>query len=190
MSTARKLTPVSVDEYLSGELRSAIKHEYLGGVVYGMAGASNAHNIIKGNIFASLHQQLQGRPCRPFDSDTKIRIRMPTQVRFYYPDVSVVCRPNPQDDLFQDEPTVIVEVLSRETRRTDEGEKKDAYLTIPALVAYLLVEQNSPSLVVFCRTEQGFVGQTYEGADAVVPLAEIGAELRLDQVYAGIELRE
>jgi len=174
MSTARKLASISVDEYLSGELRSAIKHEYV-------------HNMVKGNIFASLHEQLRGRPCQPFDSDTKIRIRLSTQVRFYYPDVSVVCRPNPQDDSFQDEPVVIVEVLSPETRRTDEGEKKDAYLTIPSLAAYLLVEQTSPSLVAFRRAEQGFVGQTYEGVDAVVPLAEIGAELRLEEVYAGIE---
>jgi len=187
MSTARKLASISVDEYLSGELRSAIKHEYVGGVVYAMAGGSNAHNMVKGNIFASLHEQLRGRPCQPFDSDTKIRIRLSTQVRFYYPDVSVVCRPNPQDDSFQDEPVVIVEVLSPETRRTDEGEKKDAYLTIPSLAAYLLVEQTSPSLVAFRRAEQGFVGQTYEGVDAVVPLAEIGAELRLEEVYAGIE---
>lgn len=187
MSTARKLVSVSVDEYLSGELRSEVKHEYVGGVVYAMAGGSNAHNIIKGNIFASLHRQLQGRPCRPFDSDTKIRIRLPTQVRFYYPDVSVVCRPNPQDDSFQDEPVVIVEVLSRQTRRTDEGEKKDAYLTIPSLTAYLLVAPGSPSLVVFRRAEHGFFGQTYEGSDAVVPLEEVGAEIRLQEVYAGIE---
>jgi len=187
MSTARKLATISVDEYLSGELRSAIKHEYLGDVVYAMAGASNAHNMVKGNIFASLHQQLRDGPCRPFDSGTKIRIRLPNQVRFYYPDVSVVCRPNSQDDSFQDEPVVIVEVLSPETRRTDEGEKKDAYLTIPSLAVYLLAEQNSPSLVAFRRAEQGFVGQTYEGVDAVVPLAEVGAGLRLEEVYAGIE---
>jgi Uma2 family endonuclease len=108
-------------------------------------------------------------------------------VRFYYPDVSVICRPNPQEDSFQDEPVVVVEVLSRETRRTDEGEKKDTYLTIPSLSAYLMIEQAFPSLVAFRRTEQGFFGQTYEGSGAVVPLEEVDAELRLDEVYAGVE---
>src|SRR5262245_45890855 len=119
MTAAKKLDLISVDDYLAGELVSPIKHEYLGGFVYAMAGARNAHNIITGNTLAALHVRLRGRPCQPFNSDTKIRVRLPTQVRFYYPDVSVVCRPNPQDESFQDEPAVIVEVLSRKTRRLD-----------------------------------------------------------------------
>src|SRR5256884_7063865 len=133
MSTARKLSLVSVEDYLAGELISPVKHEYLGGVVYAMAGARNAHNLIATNTVGALYARLRGKPCRPFNSDTKIRIRLPTQVRFYYPDASVVCRPNPQTDSFQDDPAVLFEGLSRSTRRIDEGEKKDAYLTIPSL---------------------------------------------------------
>ena len=64
---------------------------------------------------------------------TKVRIQLPSQIRFYYPDVSVICRSNPPNDSFQDEPVLVVEVLSRKTRRIEEGEKKDAYLTIPSL---------------------------------------------------------
>src|SRR5690242_2569608 len=90
------------------------------------------------------------------NSDTKIRVRLPTHLRFYYPDASVVCRPNPPDDSFQDEPAVIIEVLSETTRRIDEGEKKDAYLTIPSLCAYMLLEQDRPAAVVYRRSEQGF----------------------------------
>src|SRR5258708_4995558 len=124
MSAVPKRNLISVEEYLAGELRSPVKHEYLGGVVYAMAGARNAHNIISGNCFGGLHGRLRGKRCRPFNSDTKIRVRLPNQVRFYYTDVSVVCRPNPQNDSFQDEPAVIFEVLSKGTRRIDEGEKK------------------------------------------------------------------
>ena len=102
MSAARKLNLVPVEDYLAGELVSPVKHEYLGGVVYAMAGGRNAHTIIASNVLGSLHPRLRGRRCRPLNSDTKIRIRLPTQVRFYYPDVSVICRPNPQDDSFQD----------------------------------------------------------------------------------------
>ena len=149
MSAARKLNLVSVEDYLAGELASPVKHEYLGGVVFAMAGGRNAHNIIKVNVVGSLYGRLRGRPCRPFDSDTKIRIHLPTQMRFYYPDVSVICRPNPQDDSFQDEPAAIFEVLSHRTRRVDLGEKKDAYLTIPSLNVYLLVEQESATVVAW-----------------------------------------
>lgn len=187
MSTAEKLNLVSVETYLDGELRSSVKHEYLAGVVYAMAGARNVHNIIAGNVFAALHARLHGRPCRPFNSDTKIRIRLPTHVRFYYPDASVSCRPNPQADSFQDEPAVVVEVLTRRTRRTDEGEKKDAYLTIPSLNVYVLVEQETAAVVAFRRTADGFVREVHRGMNAVLPLGEIGADLPLAVIYEGVE---
>jgi Uma2 family endonuclease len=185
MSTAKKL--ISVEEYLAGELVSPIKHEYLGGVLYAMAGARNVHNVIAVNINGALYVRLRGRPCRPFNSDTKIRVRLPTQVRFYYPDASVSCRPNPQTDSFQDEPAVIFEVLSPQTRRLDEGEKKDAFLTIPSLSVYVLVEQESAAVVAFRRTEKGFVREAYEGLDAVLPLGEIGIDLPLADIYETVQ---
>jgi Uma2 family endonuclease len=187
MTAAEKLNLISVEDYLAGELVSPIKHEYLGGFVYVMAGARNLHNVIKGNVFGSLYGRLRGRRCRPFDSDTKIRVRLPLQVRFYYPDASVVCRENPRDDSYQDDPVVIVEVLSRSTRRIDEGEKKDAYLTIPSLSVYLLIEQESSTVVAYRRTEQGFVGEVYSDLGEVVPLPEIDTELPLAEIYDGVD---
>jgi Uma2 family endonuclease len=188
MSAAKKLNLVSIEDYLAGELISPTKHEYLGGVVYAMAGARNVHTLIASNTFLAVGMRLhpRGRRCRAYNSDTKIRVRLPTHVRFYYPDVPVICRPNPPNDSFQDEPAVIFEVLSRSTRRINEGEKKDAYLTIPSLSAYVLVEQEVPAVVVFRRTEQGFVREVYEGLDAVVPLPEIEIELPLTEVYDGV----
>src|SRR5215510_6076259 len=130
MTAALKLNLVSVEDYLAGELVSPIKHEYLGGVVYAMAGARNVHYIISTNLLVALGSRLKGKRCRPFNSDTKVRIRLPSHFRFYYADTTVVCRPNPQTDSFQDEPAALFEVISNRTRRIDEGEKKDAYLTI------------------------------------------------------------
>jgi Uma2 family endonuclease len=187
MTAAGKLNLVSVDDYLAGELTSPIKHEYLGGVVYARAGAQNVHNLIVANTTVAVGARLRGRRCRVFNSDTKIRIRLPTQVRFYYPDVPVICRPNPPSESFQDEPAVLFEVLSRRTRRVDEGEKKDAYLTISALAAYVLLEQEMPAAVVFRRTEHGFVREVYEGLEAVVPLPEIEIDLPLAEVYEAVE---
>ncbi len=187
MSTAKKLNLVGIDDYLAGELISPVKHEYLGGVVYAMAGARNAHNLIASNTLGSLHARLRGKRCRPFNSDTKIRIRLPNQIRFYYPDVSVICRPNPQTDSFQDEPGVLFEVLSRRTRRTDEGEKKDAYQTIPTLGVYVLVEQETATVVAYRRTEHGFDREVYQGLDAVLPLKEIEIDLPLGEIYEAVE---
>lgn len=187
MSAAPKWNRMSVEDYLARELASPTKHEYLASVVYAMTGATNVHNTIAGNAFASLHSRLRGKPCKPCNSDTKIRVRTPAQVRFYYPDASVTCRPNPPTDTFQDEPAVVVEVLSRATRRIDEGEKKDAYLTLPSLDAYLLVEQDAPGVTLYRRTATGFVREEYVGLDAVIPLPEIGANLPLLDIYAGVE---
>lgn len=187
MTAAKKLNLISVEDYLAGELDSPTKHEYLGGVVYAMAGARNAHNTIASNVLGSLHARLRGRRCQAFNSDTKIRVRLPTHVRFYYPDASVVCRPNPPDDTYQDDPAAIFEVLLRRTRRTDEGEKRDAYLTIPSLSVYALVEQDSALVTVYRRTAEGFVREVYEGTDAVLPLGEMEIELPLAEIYERVQ---
>src|SRR5437764_606670 len=117
MSAAKKWELMAVEDYLAGELISPRKYEYVGGVVYAMAGGRNLHNLIASNVLGTLYARLRGHRCRPYNSDTKIRIHLPTHLRFYYPDTSVICRPNPPTDSYQDEPAIIVEVLSRKTRR-------------------------------------------------------------------------
>jgi len=69
----------------------------------------------------------------------------------------------------------------------DEGEKKDAYLTIPSLGVYVLVEQEMPAVVVFRRTEHGFVREVYQGLEATVPLGEIEVDLPLAEIYDGVQ---
>jgi Uma2 family endonuclease len=168
-------------------LKSELKHEYLGGYVYAMAGGRVAHNRIATNTTVALGSRLQGKPCQPYNSDMKIRVQLASHTRFYYPDVSVVCDSNPADVSYQDRPVVIVEVLSRDTRRTDQTEKKDSYLTIPTLCAYLLVEQETARITVYRRSEQGFVEEVYLGLETVIPLAAIESELPLKEVYSGVE---
>jgi Uma2 family endonuclease len=187
MTAAKKLNLISVEDYLAGELKSPIKHEYVGGVVYAMAGARNVHNDIAMNSAGALYARLRGKKCRAFNSDTKIRVQLPRQVRFYYPDAGVVCHPNPREDTYHDEPVVIVEVLSLSTRRIDEGEKKEAYLTIPSLGAYLLVERDEPKVVVYQREADDFVAKVYEGLDAAIPLPDIEIELPLAEIYERVE---
>jgi Uma2 family endonuclease len=187
MTAAKKLNLTSEDDYLAFELTSEIKHEYLGGVVYAMAGARNRHNRIAGRIYGALFGRLTAKPCQPCNSDTKIRIRMPGHTRYYYPDASVVCEPNPEGDSFEDRPVAVFEVLSPGTRRIDEGEKKDAYLTSPSLAFYALIEQSTPTIVIYRRTDQQFIPEVYEGIEAVVPLSEIGVDLSLAEIYRGMK---
>ena len=112
---------VSVEDYLEGERLSEIRHEYVGGYAYAMAGANDDHNRIVGNIYSSLHQRLRGKRCEPFMADMKLKI--PGGQAFYYPDVLVACDPSDNAKYFRERPTVVFEVMSPETARSDQREK-------------------------------------------------------------------
>ena len=187
MTAAQQIRLITVEEYLADELQSKVKREYAGGYVYAMAGATNVHNTIAVTFLGILFSGLRGRQCQPFNSDTKVRVRVATHTRFYYPDGMVVCAPNPPGDSFQDRPIILAEVISEATRRTDEGEKRDAYLTIPELSAYLLIETSSPRITVYHGTGNGFVPRLYEGLDAVVPLEAINLQIPLAELYERVD---
>jgi len=183
MSTVRITELISVEDYLEGELVSRAKHEYVAGAVFAMVGARNAHNRIAGNAYGLLYSLLSGKPCQPCNSDTKIRVRRPDHIRFYYPDVSVVCDENPLSDTFQDRPVLIIEVLSETTRRLDDGEKRDAYFTIPTLNYYLLLEQDDAIAVMYERSGERFERHEFTSFDDVIPITSLGISLPLRDLY-------
>ncbi len=190
MTALKKPALVSVDEYLAGEELSDIKHEYLGGIVHAMAGGTNDHAAIAMNAGISLGAQLRSKRCRPFGSDAKVRIEFADHIRFYYPDLQVVCQGNPGSDHFQDRPVLVMEVLGESTRRTDMGEKKDAYLSIPSLKVLLLVESEEARVTVYRRRKEGgFEAEEYTGREETIALPEIEVELPLAELYEGVELR-
>jgi len=186
MGAAQKLELISEADYLASEWESPVRRELVGGMIFTMPDGTNAHSIIGGNVLASLHQRLRGTNWRPFNSNTKVRLKLPDQVRFYYPDVIVVALPFAPNDVFHDRPAVIVEVSSRSTRRIDEGEKRDAYFTIASLEAYLIVDSGEPRVTVWRRGEEGFAATVYTGDDAVIELAGLNIELPLADIYEAV----
>jgi Uma2 family endonuclease len=189
MNALKWTNPVSVEDYLRGELESEQKHEYVAGTLYAMGGGRNRHNLVATNLTGVLWSLLKGRPCRAYNSDSKIRLRLPAGVRFYYPDASVVCRSNPDQDTFQDEPSLIAEVLSKSTRRLDQGEKKEAYLLIPTLHYYLLIESEGPFVTLYRRLASGFQKEVIEGLDSHIALPELGIEVPLAEIYADVKFK-
>jgi Uma2 family endonuclease len=179
---------ITVEKYLAGELERPVKHEYLGGVVYAMAGATNRHNDIALNILASWHSQLKGMPCRPSNSDTKVRIESFGHTRFYYPDAMVICDRNDDNDSYQENPVVIVEVTSKSTRRIDMNEKRDAYLSIPSMNVYVIVEQEKIAVTVYCKQADGTLeSEFYASLEDEIPLTEVEAMLPLREVFDRID---
>lgn len=184
MTALKRPATVSIADYLAGEKTSETKHEYLGGIIHAMAGGNSRHNAIASNALGALISALRGNPCQAFNSDMKVKIELPDQTRFYYPDVMVAYQRTHDQSLFQDQPVVVIEVLSDSTRRIDLTEKRDAYLTIGSLKELILVETEEPRVTVYRRAETGgFQAEEFDGLDAVIRLPEIGVELPLAELY-------
>ena len=181
MAAARLLSTITVEEYLKSEKSSPVKREYVGGRLYALAGASDEHNRIAGRIFAHLLPIAEALGCRPYISDMKLRV---AEDVFYYPDVMVVCEDDP-DRYFKTRPCVLVEVTSISTATTDRREKLDAYLRLPSLSDYLVVEAEEPQVTAYSRTPEGWLERTWEESGKV-PIACLSTEIDLEELYRGL----
>ena len=176
-------------EYQKLDAASEVRHEFVNGEVYAMAGATGNHNRISLNVAAELHQALKGKPCEPFTVDMKLRIELGMDEIGYYPDVMVVCDPEDRNQLFRSAPTVIFEVLSKSTRRIDTREKLLAYQAIPSLQVYVMLEQTCKRAMIHRRSNNWWP-EIVEGDDALVTLDEIGVKLLLKDIYARVDWSE
>lgn len=176
---------MSVDEYLELEKTASVKHEFVGGFIHAMTGASRRHNRIASNISALLWNSARSGPCRVFQSDMKVRAPEDT---FYYPDVMVACGDEPEDEYTEDDPCLIVEVTSPSTGKTDRREKLAAYRRMPELKAYLIVSQEKRWVERHWRDENGEwhkADLTDDGAEFPVPCPP-GTRLSLQEIYEGL----
>ena len=174
----------SFEEYVRLEEFSNVRHEFLDGAIYAMAGGTVRHGMLAARVSGALSAQLDGRPCEPLGSDFRIRVQATGLGT--YPDVSVVCGPPQRDPADPDtvvNPTVLVEVLSDSTEEYDRTVKRDHYVQIPALREYVLVSQHEPRVEVWRRAAgTQWACETYE-ADAQVVLASLGCVLDLGKLY-------
>ncbi len=188
-STARTyLTP---GEYLAFEHKAITKHEYLSGEIVAMSGASNAHNLITGDIFAELHGQLKGGRCLVYTGD--MRVKTSATISYFYPDITVVCdKPRFEDRTFYTllNPIVVVEVLSPSTEAYDRGEKFAHYQQLASLQEYVLVSQDKVHVEHYlCQGSQWALTE-FQELDDVMRLVSIACELRLRDIYSRVDLSE
>ena len=178
---------MTVEEYLASEILSDVKREYLGGAVYVRADVSEAHNYIASNLIGLLCTQLRGKPCQVFGPDMKVRLRPLDSTYFYYPDAMVACDPTDSGHGWRERPAALFEIISEETRRVDEREKRVPYLQLPSLRAYVRIEQARPEVVVDRRTPEGWKSERVSGFDAVARLPELGIELPLAELFERVK---
>ena len=186
MIATPKFNYITPDEYLEMEDQSEIKHEYIDGYVYAMAGANDPHVTITGNAFAMIRSHLRGSGCRVYFSDMKARID--SLNRFYYPDVMVTC--DSRDTQSQNQkrcPKLIIEVLSKSTEGFDRGDKFADYQQLESLEEYVLVNTKRQRIDCFRRNEEGlWVLKSYSGEQENFQLSSINFEGKFTDLYEDV----
>jgi Uma2 family endonuclease len=183
--------PWTVEAYLWLERNSLVKHEYVDGTVYALAGGTRAHSRIAMNAGRLLEEALDESPCRVFNSDIKVRV---SPRIFRYADLAVTC--DSSDDGYDEEdedyisfPTVILETLSTSTRREERSTKFEEYRTIPSFREYVLAEPDRMVVHLYRRQDDGGWSLTTFEAGDEVPLESLGVRLPVAALYHKVRLR-
>jgi len=181
---------ISPEEYLRLERQSEHKSEYVNGEIFAMTGASRKHNLVAGNVFREISQQLKSRQCEAYVGD--MRVKVSATGLYTYPDVVVVCGEPEFEDKYVDtllNPTLLVEVLSPSTERYDRIAKSSYYRTLDSLAEHLLVAQDEVRLEQYVKQPNGqWLLLECNSLDNVVELPSIGCSLTLGDVYDKVTL--
>ena len=174
--------------YLAWEAEQSTKHEYHDGEVFAMAGASDAHVTVAGNVYMALRNHLRGSPCSVFISDMKLRVEEDNA--FFYPDVFVTCAESDRGQSHsKSAPVLVVEVLSPATSAYDRGAKFAAYRKLPTLREYALIDPERMSLDLFRREgdSKRWVLHPIE-AGGHVEWASVGLQVPLEALYEDVPM--
>ena len=179
-TTPEALGRMSAQDYLDFEEEQVQeRHELVDGWLYAMTGGTVQHERVAGNLFAALLTHLAGGPCRPYESDLKLRIGED----FYYPDIMVRCHDASlgRKWTYIDDADVVIEVLSPSTQRYDRGDERRVCWNVPSLKHYVLVSQDEP--FVEHHTSRDGEPERLEGPGAVLRLESLGLEMSLGALY-------
>lgn len=185
VTQAPRLHRYTFHEYLVLEESSTVRHEFLAGEIYAMAGGTPQHAATAMAVGAALVAQARGGPCRVHSSD--LRVRALATGLTTYPDVTMVCGPyesDPQDKNTIVNPRRVVEVTSDSTEDYDRGEKLDSYQRTPSIDAIVIVSHREQLIEVFERQANSSWRRSEARTGAQLRIAALGATLSVDDVYA------
>lgn len=174
-------------DYLDLERAANVKHEFLDGEIYAMAGGTPEHAALAMAVGSALVIQLRGGPCRVFSSDLSVRV-LETGLATY-PDVSVVCgdlERDPESPVTVTNPRLVVEVTSDGTEAYDRGEKLEHYRRIPSLAAILVISHRERRFDLWSRRPDGAFDVTTAQSGAAITIDSLGLSLQVDEVYGDL----
>jgi Uma2 family endonuclease len=179
---------LSEEEYFALEERSKIRHEYMDGEIFAMAGAKRNHSLTSTNISTELNLQLREKDCEVHSTDFRVRVR---KGHYVYPDVAVACDEIEvvDNEMTLINPTVIIEVLSKSTEKRDRGDKLEDYFNLPSVKDYILVSQDRIKIEHFHREKNNkWSLQIHTDIEDVIVLNSIQCEIPLKFVYLKVKL--
>ncbi len=180
----KTIARMSYVEYVALETSSDVRHEFLEGEVFAMAGGTPEHAALAAAIIGELRTALRGRPCRVYSSDARVRVRETGLAT--YPDVTVVfgrLETDVEDPDAITNPVLLVEVLSESTEAYDRGTKAAHYRKLASLREYVLVCQDERRIEVFRRTEHDRWELTEARPGKHAELESLGVSLDVSLIY-------
>jgi Uma2 family endonuclease len=162
------------------------RYEFEQGMVTDMAGGSKIHNLIIQNVGTMLRNHFRNKGCQVFTESVKLEVSV--ESRYYYPDILLTCSEADRNDNFLvKEPVLIVEVLSESTSRRDLGSKMDAYLTIPSLQAYVIIDQGEYWVRLHNKEENQWKLQPLlDKPEDVLHIPALNLSLSLSEIYLDV----
>lgn len=176
-------THYSYEEYLALEQQEGIRYEYFHGEVFAMAGGTKRHNRISKNIINAI-DRLLNNDCESYIGDVKVKILH--LLHYVYPDVVVTCDPKDLEDDQEasiQNPTLVIEVLSKSTQNYDLEQKKDAYMRIPTLEYYMMVSQEDCLVKMYERQPNFWAYTFYDEPTQSVSLPNLNLTLPISEIY-------
>jgi Uma2 family endonuclease len=177
---------MTADEFLAWDAGQTIKHEFVRGEVFAMAGGEDRNFTLAGNLYMALRQHLRGGPCRVYGSDVKLRVEAADC--FFYPDLMVTCSATDAADRFiKREPVLVVEVLSPSTAAFDRGEKFAAYRQLTSLAEFLLVDIDARRCDLYRKGVDGLWVLHPTQGDDPLQLASVNLTVPAQALWAELE---
>lgn len=186
MGYALEKRRMTADEFLAWDETQTVRHEFVRGEVYAMAGGEDRNNTVALNIAMILRQHLRGKPCRIYMADVKLRVEAADC--YFYPDLMVTCSAaDAGDRLIKREPLLVVEVLSPSTAAFDRGEKFAAYRALPSLAEVLLVDVDALRCDLYRKGADGLWVLHPSQGDEPLSLASVALTVDAAALWADLE---
>lgn len=185
MSQVRRHHRYTYADYVALERDSAIKHEFLDGEIYAMAGGSDEHAALAAETIGLLRATARPRSCRVYTSDLRIYVEAVTLATF--PDATVICGPleryAPGPETTALNPMILVEVTSDSSEEYDTGAKVEYYRTIPTLREYVTVSHRERRITVHARESNDTWSTQVAIKGGSIEISSLAMTLDVDEIY-------